>query len=465
MGRVSLIGWVVLAVWGGSGTQRSASAAEAEAPWRVGLAAVRITPDQPMPLGGYGPRVSDGVLDELYAKAFAVESPGGERAVLLTADLLFFRAPQAEAFAQRITQRTGLLRRQLLLNASHTHASPLVGINADLDAFGVPAELRTRVQEYTEKLGGQMENLVAAALADLQPARLAWGIGRVDFPVHRRVRTAQGVVMAANPAGLVDRRVPVLRIDRLDGRLRGLIFGCACHPATLDGANRKVSGDYAGQAQQEIERLHPGVQAMFVAGCGGDANPHPRGGAQQEQLVRQHAQRLAAEVVRAAHGPLAPVRGRLRAELQWTELPLQQPSRAQLEAMAGGASAWHARNARGMLAILDSGQPLPPHYRAALAAWQFGDDLTLLALPGEAVAGYVPLLERAVGTERLWIAAYANESFGYLPTAEIVAEGGHESMGLTLDIGLFAPTVEDAVVTASRQVAQRAGRAVPASPP
>jgi hypothetical protein len=118
-----------------------------------------------------------------------------------------------------------------------------------------------------------------------------------------------------------------------------------------------------------------------------------------------------------------------------------------------------------MLAILDRGQPLPPHYRAALAAWQFGDDLTLLALPGEAVAGYVPLLERAVGTERLWIAAYANESFGYLPTAEIVAEGGHESMGLTLDIGLFAPTVEDAVVTASRQVAQRAGRAVPASPP
>ena len=76
--------------------------------WQVGFARVRITPDGPMPMCGYGPRISDGVLDDLYAKAMAIELPGGDRAVLVTADLLFFRRDVAEAVAKRIMEKTGL---------------------------------------------------------------------------------------------------------------------------------------------------------------------------------------------------------------------------------------------------------------------------------------------------------------------------------------------------------------------
>ena len=75
----------------------SGGLAGAETGWRVGLAKVRITPEGPIPLCGYGPQVSDGVLDELYAKAMAIEHGEGGHAVLVTADLLFFRAPMAEA--------------------------------------------------------------------------------------------------------------------------------------------------------------------------------------------------------------------------------------------------------------------------------------------------------------------------------------------------------------------------------
>ena len=54
--------------------------------------------------------------------------------------------------------------------------------------------------------------------------------------------------------------------------------------------------------------------------------------------------------------------------------------------------------------------------------------------------------------------AYTNESFGYLPTAAVLAEGGHESMCLTLDFGFFAPSVEDVVVQTVRELARQAGR-------
>ena len=98
-----------------------------------------------------------------------------------------------------------------------------------------------------------------------------------------------------------------------------------------------------------------------------------------------------------------------------------------------------------MLAVLDRGEPLPQHYRAPIALWQFGDDLTVVGLPGEAVADYVGMLRQALGPERLWVVALSNESFGYLPTTRILAEGGHETIGLTLDVGLFPPGVEDVV--------------------
>ena len=115
-------------------------------------------------------------------------------------------------------------------------------------------------------------------------------------------------------------------------------------------------------------------------------------------------------------------------------------------------------DARGMLDLLDRSEPLPTAYRSSLALWRFGDDLTFVGLPGEAVADYVPMIGQALATEPLWIAAYCNESFGYLPTARILEEGGHETIGLTLDIGLFSPKVQDAVLTAVRQLATTAER-------
>ena len=128
----------------------------------------------------------------------------------------------------------------------------------------------------------------------MRPARLSFGVGRADFVMNRRLRTKDGVVMAPNPQGPVDRSVPVLRVDGARRPARALVFGCACHPVTLDGDNKKISGDYAGLCPGgDLERRHPGVQAMFVIGCGGDANSHPRGTA---DMARQQADQLAAEV-------------------------------------------------------------------------------------------------------------------------------------------------------------------------
>ena len=114
-----------------------------------------------------------------------------------------------------------------------------------------------------------------------------------------------------------------------------------------------------------------------------------------------------------------------------------------------------------MIQALDQNEPLLTTYRAPIAVWQFGEDLTMVGLPGETVADYVPLLETALGHRNLWIAGYCNDCFGYLPTAKILAEGGYETRCLIAEPGFFSPQVEQVVVEKVRQLAEKAGRKLP----
>lgn len=435
-----------------------APAAAAQNPdWKVGLASVKITPDGPVRMSGYGGRTkpSTGVALDLYAKAMAIEDAQGNRAVLVTSDLIGFRAALTEVVCREIARKTGLKRKQILLNSSHTHTGPTLGLDAE--RLGFPPEQAKATVRYTRRLKGQLVELVAQSLKKLQPAKLSWGIGVATFVMNRREFTDRGVILGVNPRGLVDRSVPVLRIDSPEGQLRGVLFGAACHNTTLTGKHLEISGDFAGYAQQLIERKHKGAVALFMQGCAGDANPFPRG---SEAIARIHGIRLSSEVERVLKTRLQPVRGPLTVALAEVRLPLQPPpSKEQLQAMAKARSGWKKFVARRMLELLEEGKRPPTEYTTKIALWQFGKDFTLVALSGEVVVDYVKLLEKSLGPRRLWIAAYCNDVFGYLPSARVLKEGGYETRGLYAGgIGFFSPKAEDVVVRTVRQLAGKVGR-------
>ena len=124
--------------------------------------------------------------------------------------------------------------------------------------------------------------------------------------MNRREFTPKGVILGVNARGPVDRSVPVLRVD---GAVKVVLFQCACHNTTCGGDIYEVSGDYAGFAQ-----------AMFMIGCGGDANPYLRG---TLDLAREHGASLAKEVVRVASGRLQALKGPLGAAFGHADLPFE----------------------------------------------------------------------------------------------------------------------------------------------
>ncbi len=432
----------------------------AEPEWKVGLAQVKITPERPVFLAGYASRNKPftKVEADLYAKALALEDRQGRRVVLVTSDLVGFPAAVAEPICERLREKTGLKREQILLNSSHTHTGPMLMLKAS-DGDGLTAAEQERNVEYTRRLQDKVVDLVQRATAHLEPAKLSWGVGVCPFVMNRREFTAKGVILGVNPRGLADRTAPVLRIDTPDGKLRAVLFGAAVHGTTLTGENYELCGDYAGFAQTYVQDKHPSVQAMFMIGCAGDANPYPRG---TMALAREHGVTLGKEVCRVLETKLRPVRGPLAIAFDRAALPLQAPpTREELKKQAGKGDlqAWIAKK---MLATLDRGEKLPAHYNCPVAVWQFGDDLTLVALSGEVVVDYVRMLEKALGPNKLWVAAYCNDVFGYVPSASVLKEGGYETRGLYAGgIGLFDAKAQDVLVEKVRELAKKAGRALP----
>jgi hypothetical protein len=433
----------------------------ADPDWKVGLAEVKITPEQPVLMAGYASRTRpfDKVATDLYAKALALEDRDGHVAVLVTTDLIGLQAAVAEPVCQRLAAKAGLRREQVLLSSSHTHTGPALSLDPAPRDGRAPGDAQ-RTVEYTRQLQEKLVQVVLSALQRREPARLSWGAGVANFVMNRREFTPGGVILGVNARGPADRTVPVLRIDTPDGKLRAVLFGAATHNTTLTDKCYEICGDYAGFAQAHVQERHPGAQALFLLGCAGDSNPYPRG---TMDLAREHGAALGKEVCRVLETKLQPVRGPLKIAFGKADLPLQEPPpRAALDkeaARKGGLDAWIARQ---MLAVLDRGEKLPTHYGVPLTVWQFGNDLTLVGLSGEVVVDYVALLEKAVGPNRLWPVAYCNDVYGYLPSARVLAEGGYETRGLYHGgIGRFAPKAQDVLVDKVRELAEKAGRPRP----
>lgn len=428
--------------------------------WKVGLAQIKITPERPLPMSGYSARTKpfEGVASDLYVKAMVLEDADGGRGVLVTSDLLGFSAAVAEPICARIHKQLGIERGRILLNSAHTHAGPTVGLRAPAKDTGGEAQ---RILEYTQQLQEKVVQVVAQAAERLQPARLSHGAGVAHFVMNRREFTPTGVILGVNPRGLADRSVPVLRVDTLDGKPLAILFGAAVHNTTLGPDNYQISGDYAGYAQSYVQEKHPKVQAMFMLGCAGDANPYPRG---TMELARKHGHTLGEEVCRVMDGKLRPVRGPLRIAFDRANVPLQTAlSHDQLKALAADKRNAKAFAAAQLLALVDKGEKVPTHYSCPLTVWQFGDDLTLVGLSGEVVVDYVTLLEKEIGPNQLWVAGYCNDVFGYLPSARVLSEGGYETRGLySGGAGFFAPNAQEVVVQSVRELAKKAGRKLPA---
>jgi hypothetical protein len=225
---------------------------------KAGASKEDITPPVGIKMGGFAARYkgSEGVHDNLYARALYVEGENGS-SLLIANDLLNIPDSLATEVKEELAKRLDIKESSILISATHTHSGPSLSpdISADVPGAGL--------ENYLSLL---LEKNVAAALESVEQARtarLGWGVGRVIVGFNRR-----------SFSGPVDPDVNVLLVADESGSPIASLVNYACHGVVLGDMNYLISADYPGAVSRIIEsRLGVDHVALFMNGADGDINP------------------------------------------------------------------------------------------------------------------------------------------------------------------------------------------------
>jgi neutral ceramidase len=421
----------------------------ASAAWQAGVAKADITPTESVPLAGYGgkTRLSQRVEHPIWLKALALKDDSGETSVLVTADLVGLSDKMIGVIAKNALAKHRVRRERLILNTSHNHSCPVTEDVLWLYYDFTPEETAAK-DRYTARVYAKYDEVIGAAIANLAPAELAFEQGLAGVAVNRR--RSRGPESRAF-GGQVDQDVPVITV-KAGGDLKAVVFGYSCHTTALSGLS--ISGDYAGFAQLELEKAFPGCASLFVQNCGGDANPLPRIRGTEDEAIAQATMygRILAEAARqVVVGKMKPLHGPLRVAMGETELELQpglplEELRERLPNLTGMPK----REFEHFIRQYERLGALPDRVKYPVQVWQFGADLTFIALTGETVVDYSLKFKAAYGWNHTWVCGYNNDLLSYVPSLRVLKEGGYEGVTGMFEYGHRGPyteTVEERITT------------------
>ena len=418
----------------------------------VGSSKVDITPKFPVVLAGYGGRTQEfeGIDTKLWARCLVIgkENP----AVLVVIDNCGITSKIKNDLAERI-KKFGISESNLVISATHTHNAPsLRGYAPILWAGRTSPNQEDRIDKYTSFLIDQMEFLVVNALENREPMKLSWGRGEVQFGGNRRIiRDGTWAGFGFQRNGPVDHSLPVMVAADLKGETRVIWSNYACHCTTIGGRNH-INGDWAGYANELIEKNNKSAISLLTIGCGADVGPQPSGDSKD---AIKHGRAISKEVNKVISDHMITLPGVTETAVKELQLPLQQPKDRkhwQSQLKVGG---FHAELAKSMLKKIDEEGSISSEVKYPIHTWKFGQELAVVFLAGEVVVDYAVRFNKEFDWKRLWVSAWANDMPGYIPSRRILNEGGYEAefSQVYYDLpGPYLPEVEDIMTDGVREL-------------
>ncbi len=378
--------------------------------FRAAAVKVDITPKTPQWLLGYGPRQSTGVHDPIYHRVLAMDD-GHTQFYLVSTDVCLFSPGLYDEVAAELQRTAGISRKQFWWSVTHTHSAPEVGPPAMSKVFLANRFNHEWDREYTQQLTSSLVQAVREAKSKLEPARLQTGLGMSLANINRRAKDVDGkVTLGLNPDGPADRQIGLIRIERADGSLLALVANYAIHGTVMSGDNKLISGDAPGIVAAYLEeKLNATV--LFINGAAGNLAPiysvYPTPGAGHLSQFRV----LLGDRILQANAAIP--KGTADVTLRPDEFYVESPFRSGLE--------WPQE--LGNYSRTDSaGRVL---VRLPVRFLQI-NDTAVWSAPVELFCEVAIHVRNASPFTHTFYFGYTNGWFGYLPTAQAVAEGGYE---------------------------------------
>jgi neutral ceramidase len=242
------------------------------AEFRASAVKVDITPKSPQWLMGFGARQSTGVHDPIFHRIAALDD-GATQVFLIASDLCLFSPSVYDDVTAEVKKETGIEPRQVWWTVTHTHSAPEVGPPGMYDVLLKGRSEHPWDRDYLQFLKSMLIAGIKEARAKLAPARISTGIGMARANINRRARDLDGAIsLGLNPDGPVDRQIGLIRLERPDGSLIGLIANYAMHGTVLGGRFVEISGDGPGIVASYVEEKL-GAPMLYINGAAGNIAP------------------------------------------------------------------------------------------------------------------------------------------------------------------------------------------------
>jgi hypothetical protein len=264
---------------------------------RVGAAAVALEADASMVVaGGIGPAKAAGQEGELRATAVVMDIGGGQKAAIVSCDVLFVAADFVDRALARIEKTTGLPPAAVMVTATHTHHAPSTTAIHGYDRDGVfTKRLEDAIVQAVERAHAKLPGGAAELIFRLGEEKTVGANSRLLLKDGTIYWTGRGLDEVVRPTGPFDPQLPVLAFREASGRpqrdnkLRAALFNHSTH--TIGTRKPGVrSPSFYGLAAQELEAELGGV-FCFVEGASGSTHniPAVTGVSADQAVVRMKA--------------------------------------------------------------------------------------------------------------------------------------------------------------------------------
>ena len=252
-------------------------AAQTAGQLRVGYGKADVTPQSPVPMGGYGrssARISQGFLSYLYVTCIAVTDADDNTLLLFGMDL----CSPGEAYinyAADVASATGVPVDNIVMSASHTHSAPDYGAG---DVAGVGEALQVLKKGLLKAAETAMED---RAPADISIAQVE--TQGMNFVRHYLMNdgTYSGANFGSAASGYkqhVKEADPILQLVKFtrEGGEDIILTNFQTHPHQTGGSDKfELSADVVGEYRMNMEK-DLDVNVIYFSGAGGNINSSSR---------------------------------------------------------------------------------------------------------------------------------------------------------------------------------------------
>lgn len=377
---------------------------------------------------------------KIMAKAVYLFDETNKTAVVLAmADLEGFTRDVDIRIRTAMAAELGIPVSHVCLNASHNHTGPKA--YAFIHRLFIRYKLPHVDLIWLHRVETALVAAAREAKANCRPIRVEASACRVkEVAANRTIVRKDGTVVTrhglctiqedkAEPEGIIDPSVTVLRLTENTGRPVVTLFNYACHPTAIDAIGRLSSPDYAGYAAEIIERETAGPAFFLQGACGNVGTGKYSDGS--IETSRKMGSRLASAVMTALDGAVACASAPLQFS-SWEQtveldahLPTEQAAGKELARLAMNNDVWEMWRIGALIEVVHN---MDAAKACRLFVIRCGD-WSIAGLPAESFIQSALAIKSASPHPFTMVGAYYDCTLWYIPTWEAYRDNVYEAGG------------------------------------